>query len=95
MVRHLGTNLQPSKCNPACQQLRPRRLLCSKPTSDLLPLDNNTPLAKGTELIINIPINPHGSHDHYIDDIINLMVNIPGADHVAHGQGAALLAIDV
>jgi hypothetical protein len=60
-----------------------------------MPLNNNTPFAKGAELIVNIPIKPHGMHNLYINDIINLMVNIPGVDRVTHGQAAALLAIDI
>jgi hypothetical protein len=46
-------------------------------------------------LIVNIPIDPHGTHNLYIDDIINLTVNIPGADYIACGQATTLLAIDV
>jgi hypothetical protein len=60
-----------------------------------MPLDNDTPFAKGAELIVNIPISPHGTLDLYMDNIINLMVNIPRADHVARGQVAALLAINI
>jgi hypothetical protein len=46
------------------------------------------------ELIVNIPINPRGSHNLYIANIIGLTkINIPGTDHVAHGQATALLAI--
>jgi hypothetical protein len=45
-------------------------------------------------LIVNIPINPRGMHDLYIDDIIGLTVDIPGTNHVACGQAATLFAID-
>jgi hypothetical protein len=58
-------------------------------------LDDDTPFAKGAELNVDIPIDPRGMHNLYIDDIINLTVDIPGADHVARGQAAALLAIDI
>jgi hypothetical protein len=45
-------------------------------------------------MIVNIPIDPHGSHDVYIDDVILLRVDIPGTDNIARGQSASLLAID-
>jgi hypothetical protein len=45
-------------------------------------------------LIVDIPVDPRGTHDFYIDDIIGLTVNIPGSNNVARGQAAALLAID-
>jgi hypothetical protein len=57
-------------------------------------LDNYVPFAKGAELIVDIPVDPHGIHDVYIDNIIGLTVNIPGSNNVAHGQAAALLAIN-
>ncbi len=66
------------------QQLVPERML----------LDNSIPFAHGLELIVNILINPQGIHDIYNDDIVNLTIDIPGTDHVAHAKGAALLAMD-
>jgi hypothetical protein len=45
-------------------------------------------------LIVDIPISPRRIHDVYTDDIIGLTVDIPGSDYVAHGQAAALLAIN-
>jgi hypothetical protein len=38
---------------------------------------------QGKELIVNIPINPCGMHDIYINDIICLTLDILGTDHVA------------
>ena len=68
------------------------------PNQHLVPertlLDNSIPFGQGLELIVDIPINPRGTHDIYIDDIINLTINIPGTDHVARTKGAALLAMD-
>jgi hypothetical protein len=68
------------------------------PNQHLVPerelLDDNTPFAKGAELIVDIPVNPLGIHNVYIDDIIGLTVDIPGSDYIARGQAAALLAID-
>ena len=66
------------------QHLVPERML----------LDDSIPFAHGLELIVEIPIDPRGIHDIYIDDIINLTINIPGTDHVPCAKGAALLAMD-
>ncbi len=58
------------------------------------PLDSDVPFAAGAELIVVIPVDPRGTHDIYIDNIIGLTVDIPGSNNVARGQAAALLAID-
>jgi hypothetical protein len=58
------------------------------------PLEPNVPFAAGAKLIVVIPVDPQGTHDIYIDDIIGLTVDIPGSNNVARGQAAALLAID-
>ena len=67
------------------------------PNQPLVPprvlLDEDIPFKAGTELIVNIPINPRGLYDVYINDVILLTVNIPGTDNIAHGQSASLLAI--
>ena len=49
-------------------------------------LDNSIPLGQGSELIVHISIDPRGTHDIYIDDIINLTIDILGTDHVAWVQ---------
>ncbi len=68
------------------------------PNQHLVPehklLEPNVPFATGAELIVVIPVDPRGTHDVYIDDIIGLTVDIPGSNNVARGQAAALLAID-
>jgi hypothetical protein len=68
------------------------------PNQHLVPnkttLNNDISFKKGKELIVDIPINPHGTHAIYIDDIICLTLDILRADHVAQGQAVALLAID-
>jgi hypothetical protein len=58
------------------------------------PLEPGVPFAAGADLIVVIPVDPRGTHDVYIDDIIGLTVDIPGSNNVARGQAAALLAID-
>jgi hypothetical protein len=45
-------------------------------------------------LIVVIPVDPRGSHDLYIDNIVGLMIDIPETNHVAHGQAVALLVIE-
>ncbi len=62
------------------------------PESELLAPD--VPFAAGAKLIVEIRIDPQGTHNVYIDDIIGLTVDIPGSNNVARGQAAALLAID-
>ena len=57
-------------------------------------LNCDIPFREGVELIADISINPRGSHDLYIDDIVGLRIDIPGTDHVARGQAATLLAIE-
>ena len=57
-------------------------------------LDDDIRFGEGAESIVNIPINPQGLHDIYIDRINLLMVDIPGTDNVACGQSASLLAIN-
>ena len=45
-------------------------------------------------MIVDIHINPCGSHDLYIDDIVGLTIDISGTNHVACGQATALLTIE-
>ena len=79
----LNNDWDPSNLFALNQQLVPPRAL----------LDDDIPFGEGAELIVDIPIDPRGSHDVYIDDIILLTVDIPGTDNVARGQSASLLAI--
>jgi hypothetical protein len=88
MGRHLQFYLQLSKCNPPRRQLGPLRPHCPKSTL------GSRADTSGSELIGNIPIDPQGTHDIYIDVVINLTIDIPGTDHVARAQAAALLAMD-
>ena len=57
-------------------------------------LDDDIPFGAGAELIVNIPIDPRGLHDIYIDDVILLVVDIPGTNNIPRRQSASLLAID-
>jgi len=40
--------------------------------------DNNTPFAAGRELIVDIPVNPRGYADVYIDDMTGITADLPG-----------------
>jgi hypothetical protein len=70
----------------------------SAPNHYLVPewilLYNCIPFGHGAELIANIPFNPCGMQDIYINNIINLTINISGTNHIAQGQAAALLTND-
>jgi len=52
------------------------------------------PFGIGNNLIVNIPVNPRGTHDFYLDDIIALTVNVQGSSNLERCAGAALLAIE-
>ena len=51
--------------------------------------------AEGKDLIIDIPVDPQGISDVYIDDIISLCVDIEGTDHVERLKQCSLLAINI
>ncbi|KAL3811131.1 hypothetical protein ACHAXA_005942 [Cyclostephanos tholiformis] len=67
------------------------------PTQNLVPppkpMEDNVPFGIGQELIVDIDVNPRGFNDVYIDDMIPLMVDIPGTDNLERCKAAALLAI--
>jgi hypothetical protein len=67
------------------------------PIQHLIPepitLDDNIPFGEGRELIVNIQVDPRGTNDVYVDDIIPLTVGQPGTDNTARCASAALLAI--
>jgi hypothetical protein len=57
-------------------------------------LNNSIPFKPGLELIVDIPVDPHGTMDVYIDDFILLVVNIQGTDNLERCDCAPLLAFD-
>lgn len=73
----------------------PLTLHASNP--DLVPepkyFDDDVPLAVGRELAVDIPINPRGVGELYIDNLIGATVDIPGSDHAQRLARAFLLAI--
>jgi hypothetical protein len=66
-------------------------------SQSLVPLpeiESHEPFGAGKDLIVNIPVDPKGTHNVYLDDIISLTVNIWGSNNLDHCAGAALLAIE-
>ncbi len=49
----------------------------------------------GRELIVDIPVNPHGYADVYIDNTTGLIVNLPGTRNANRPEAAIPLAIKV
>jgi hypothetical protein len=63
----------------------------------ILPIDlmeDSIPFAKGAEQIVNIPVDPRGTGDVYIDDLIQAAVIIDGTDNAIRCERATLLTID-
>ena len=58
-------------------------------------MGDDVPFSIRKELIAEIEVNPRGSYDIYIDDMIPLTVDIPGMDNLARCAVARLLAIHV
>ena len=56
-------------------------------------IDNDIQFGEGKEIIVNIPINPRGMNDVYVDDIIPLTVGLPNTVNMSRCESAALLAI--
>jgi hypothetical protein len=47
-------------------------------------LDASIPFAEGADLIVDIPVDPRGTREVYIDDLIQATVVIDGTDNVIH-----------
>jgi hypothetical protein len=58
-------------------------------------LDDKVSFATGRELIVNVPVNPQGYADVYIDDTTGLTINLPGTCNANRLEEAILLAIEV
>jgi hypothetical protein len=58
-------------------------------------LDDSILFAKGDKQIDDIPINPQGTSNVYIDDFIEATIVIKGTDNVIRCEQALLLAINV
>jgi hypothetical protein len=57
-------------------------------------LNDSIPFAEGLELIIEIDINPRGTTDDYINDLVSLTVDVEGMDNLIRCDRAPLLAFD-
>jgi hypothetical protein len=71
--------------------------LCGKNQHPVPPpkfLDDSIPFAKGLELVVDIPINPQGTANVYIDDLISLTVDVEGSENLLRCDRAPLLAMD-
>jgi len=75
----------PTTLYATCQHLVPSMIL----------MDDSIPFAEGAEQIVDIPIDPRGTGDIYIDDFIETTIVIEGTDNVVRCERATLLAIDV
>ena len=58
-------------------------------------LDENIPFAAGRELIVDIPVNPRGYADVYIDDTTGFTLDLPGTRNADRMDAATPLAIEV
>ena len=68
-----------------CQHLVPSMTL----------MDDSIPFTECAEQIVDIPIDPQGTGDIYINDFIETTIVIKGTDNVVRCERATLLAIDV
>ena len=58
-------------------------------------LPDDVPFAKACKLIVDVPVNPRGSINWYIDDTPGLSVDIPGTENASRLEAAIPLAIEV
>ena len=73
----------PSKLHSPSQHLIPERVV----------LDDSIPFGEGKELIVDVPVDPRGTADVYIDDTIGLTVDLPESNNCERLEAAILLAI--
>jgi len=73
----------PSKLHSPSQNLIPERVV----------LDDSIPFGEGKELIVDIPVDPRGTTDVYIDDTVGLTVDLPESNNCERLEAAILLAI--
>jgi hypothetical protein len=57
-------------------------------------LDDSIPFAKGLDLIVEIDIDPRGTTEDYIDDLVSLAMDEEGTDNIVPCDHASLLAFD-
>jgi hypothetical protein len=54
-------------------------------------MDDLAPFGIGKESIVDIEVNPRGTHNIYIDSMIPLTVDISGTDNLARCAAAGLV----
>ena len=81
LVQH--NDWDPTKLHPPSQNLIPERAV----------LDDSIPFGEGRELIVDVPVDPRGTADVYIDDTIGLTVDLPKSSNCERLEAAILLAI--
>ena len=67
------------------------------PEPELVPtaefLDDLIPFGEGKQLIVDVPVDPRGVTDVYIDDTMGLTVDLDGSNNIMRLERALLLAI--
>ena len=56
-------------------------------------LPDDVPFGEGKELVVDVPVDGHGSSEVYIDDTFTQTVDLPGSENVLKAERAVLLAI--
>ena len=97
MGDNVKNNLRSGKQTTEMQRLGYTYLACIGPSQHPKKdcLDNNVPFAIGRELIVDVPIDPCGFADMYINDTTGLTVNLPGTLNADRLEAAIPLAIKV
>ena len=75
MECHIGNRLRPHDCNKTQRQLGPIDAEWNKSTSC-------PPSQIFIELIVEIEIDPRGTTNDYINDLISLTVDVEGMDNI-------------
>ena len=67
------------------------------PNQDMVPaakfLDDDVPFGKAQKLAVDVPINPRGTSDVFIDDMMNMMVALEGSNNAKRVRCNGLLAL--
>jgi hypothetical protein len=58
-------------------------------------LTDDIPFGIGRELVVDIPVDPQGKNDIYINDFVGLMVDIDSSDNAKRMESAPLLTVSV
>ena len=69
------------------------------PNPELVPpaeiMEDSIPFGVGRELIVDVPVDPRGTTDVYIDDTMGLTIDVAGSNNAMRLERAILLAIHV